>query len=247
MKRLAFLLAVCLSFAARADTPMWQRNNGAWEAVVRVSKENPYYDFYDFRAVTNGMVTRYFPHQETTNVLWRVDYDFYNRHSGNSIVAEKKSYSWHFYGLERIYPVPEPMSWTNDTATVAWQTNHFAEAVAKDNGNIRYDYTAWTVVRTIVTDVTPKPVSYSGDLPCRFGVPQSITVNPPYTDLLEMLPLNWPETYIRIRTGFDGYLLLRFTEDEMRLTIKRLLPEILPYEHPRRNIRVLRDDLLNGV
>ena len=62
-----------------------------------------------------------------------------------------------------------------------------------------------------------------------------------------MLPLDWPETYTRVRTGFDGYLLIRFDEREMRLTIKRLLPEKLPYEHPRRNIRVLRDDLLNGV
>lgn len=246
MKRLAYLLAICLSLAARAEL-MWQRNHGAWEAVVRVSKESAYYDFYDFHGVTNGIVTVTYPHQEETNVLWRVDYDYYHRHSGNSIVSERKAYSWHFFGLERVYPVPAPMAWTNDTATVTWQTNHFAEASVKDNGNQRYDYTAFTVVRTNVVDVTPRPLFYSGDLPCRFGVPQSIMVNPPYTDLMELLPLNYPETYIRIRTGFDGYLLLRFNEDEMRLTIKRLLPEKLPYENKPRNIRVSRDDLLYGV
>ena len=246
MKHLVYLLAICLSFAARAEL-MWQRNHGAWEAVVRVNREAAYYDFYDFRGVTNGMLTITFPREEETNVLWRVDYDFYNRHSGNSIVAERKSYSWHFYALERVYPVPAPMAWTNDVATVAWQTNHFAEVVAKDNGNIRYDYTAWTVVRTNVVDVTPRPIVKTGDLPCRFGVPASVTVNPPYTDLLEMLPLSWPETHIRIRTGFDGYLLIRFEEAEMRLTIKRLLPEKLPYEQKPRNMLILRDDALNGV
>jgi hypothetical protein len=247
MKRLVYLLAICLSFAALADIPMWQRNNGAWEAVVRVNKEAAYYDFYDFRAVTNGMLTITFPHKEETNVLWRVDYDVYTRHRGTSLVTEYKQYSFAFYAIERIYPVPDPMAWTNDLNTIAWKTNNFAEAEAKDNGNIRYDYTAWTVVRTNVVDVTPLPISYSGNLPCRLGVPASVAVNPPYTDLLEMLPLNWPETYIRIRTGFDGYLLIRFEEAEMRLTIKRLLPEKLPYEQKPRSMYILRDDALNGV
>ncbi len=247
MKRIVCLLAICLSFAAHADTPMWQRNHGAWEAVVRVNKEEAYYDFYDFHGVTNGIIAVTYPHQEETNVLWRVDYDFYTRHRGSSIIAEYKHYSHAFYARERIYPVPDPMAWTNDLNTIAWKTNHFAEACAKDNGNIRYDYTAFTPLRTNVVDVTPRPISYSGEFPCRFGVPQSIMVNPPYTDLMELLPLDYPETYIRIRTGFDGYLLIRFEEVEMRLTIKRLLPEKLPYEKKPRNMLILRDDALNGV
>lgn len=97
-----------------------------------------------------------------------------------------------------------------------------------------------------ITQIVPPRVD-CGELPCRFGVPQSIVVNPPYTDLMELLPLDYPETYIRIRTGFDGYLLIRFEEAEMRLTIKRLLPEKLPYEQKPRNMLILRDDALNGV
>jgi len=246
MKRLVYLLAVCLSFAAHAEL-MWQRNNGVWEAVVRVSKEEPVWEIGAFSAVTNGYVLRVFPRVEETNVLWRVDYDVYSMHNDNSIGAERKAYSHFFYATERIYPAPEPMSWTNDMNTIAWHTNHFAEAVLNDDYHIRYDYTAFVVVRTNVVDKTRPPAIVTGELPCRFGVPQTITVDHPYTDLLEMLPLDWPETYTRVRTGFDGYLLIRFDEREMRLTIKRLLPEKLPYEHPRQNIRVLRDDLLYGV
>ncbi len=90
MKRIALLFAL-LSFSALAESRvlMWQRNHGAWEAVVRVSRGQEYYEFYGFAGVTNGLVTQYFPHKEETNLLWRVDYAFYNRHSGNSIVAER--------------------------------------------------------------------------------------------------------------------------------------------------------------
>ncbi len=249
MKRLAPILAYCLPLLclAATDTPMWQRNHGAWEAVVRVSKENPYYDFGDFRAVTNGLVTLTFPHEEATNVVWLVEYDFYNSHSGNSIVAERKSYSWRFVGIERVWPVPEPMAWTNDPNSLIFKTNANMRAMIKDNFNTRWDYTSFTPIRTNVVDITRRPIVRCGDLPCRFGVPATITVNLPYTDLMELLPLDWPDTHIHVRTGFDGYLLLRFDEDEMRLTIKRLLPEMLPYERPNRNIRVNIDDLLNGV
>lgn len=250
MKRLVYLLAICLAFAARAESRilMWQRNHGAWEAVVRVSKEEPYWTFGDFRAVTNGLVTRYFPHQEETNILWRVDYDFYSKYSGNSVGAERKAYSWRLYGYERVYPVPAPMAWTNDPATVAWQTNRLAANCAQLGGNIRYDYTAFTVVRTNVVDVTPQPIVGSGELPCRFGVPESVTVELPYADILEPLPLNYPNTVIRVRTGFDGYLILRLDgPDEMNLSIRRLLPEKLPYERTPQNIRVSLDDLLHGV
>lgn len=81
----------------------------------------------------------------------------------------------------------------------------------------------------------------------RFGVPQTITADLPYTDLLEYLPADWPATKIRVRTGFDGYLLIRYDERENQLTIKRLLPEKLPWERRPRNIRVSREDLLYGV
>lgn len=246
MRRL-FLLAICLSYAAFADVPMWQRNNGAWEAVVRVSKADAFVDVGDFKGVTNGLVTVHYPHREETNVQWRVDYDYYSKHSGNSIVQERYMYSFYFYGYERVYPPPAPMSWTNDANTVTWKTNHFAEHCISDNNNVRYVYTAFTPVRTNVVDVTRPPIVVADNLPCRFGVPATVTVDLPYTDLLDLLPLDWPDTFIRVRTGFDGYILLRFTEDEMRLTIKRLLPERLPYEQTPKNIRVRLDDVLNGV
>lgn len=249
MKRLALLFTLLsLSVFAEGRIFMWLRNHGAYEAVVRVSKEQEYYEFYGFTGVTNGLVTRYFPHEEITNVLWRVDYDYYSKHQNNSIGAERKAYSYFFYATEQIYPVPDPMSWTNNPATIAWQTNHFAEVCANDNGNQRYVYTSFTVLGTNVVDVTRPPITYSNDLPCRFGVPASVTVNLPYADILELLPLNYPETFIRVRAGFDGYLLFRLSgPDELNLTIKRLLPEKLPYEKKPRNIRVSRDDLLNGV
>ena len=246
MKRLVYLLATCLSFAARADDLAWQRNNGVWEKVVRVSRGVDYVS-HGFRCATNGIVTRYFPHQEETNVQWRVDYDYYSRHSGNSIGAERKLYTWRLFGLERIYPVPDPMAWTNDMATVAWRTNHFAEICANDNGNQRYVYTAWTVIRTNIVDVTPRPRTGEGKFPCRLGVPSSIVVTPPYDDLLDLLPLSYPETTIRVKVNFNGYLLLRFFDDDNRLQIRRLLPERLPYEQKPRNMLILRDDALNGV
>ena len=246
MRRLTLLFAL-LSITAFAETHvMWQRNHGAWEAVVRVSKDEPFWDFGDFRGVTNGLVTKHFPHREETNVLWRVDYDYYSKHQGNNVGVERFVYSYFCFGYEYIHPPRDPLAWTNDLSTLIWQTNHLVEACVRDNGNQRYDFKTFTPTTNVV-DVTRPPVVVSGGLPCRFGVPAAVTVDLPYTDLLEMLPLNWPDTFIRVRTGFDGYILLRFDENEMRLTIKRLLPEKLPYERNPRNRRVSRDDLLNGV
>ena len=248
MKRLTLLFAL-FSFAARAETQvMWQRNNGAWEAVVRVSKEQAFYEFHGFSGVTNGLVTRYFPHEEITNVLWRVDYDHYSKHDGNSIGQERKHYSHSFYAIEQIYPVPDPKAWTNNLGTIAWHTNHFAENCIADNNNIRYVYTAFVPLKTNVVDVTHPPIVVSGELPCRFGVPASITVDLPYSDKLELLPSSWPETFIRVRAGFDGYLLFRLAgPDELNLTIRRLLPEKLPYERTPKILRLRRDDVIGGV
>lgn len=227
MKRLVFLLAICLSFAAHAEL-MWQRNNGVWEAVVRVSKEEPVWEIGDFRAVTNGLI-RTVETIVSTSVVFRVEYE-----GGRESVSDKGVSSWY---SERWHDFAVNYDGFGGLVAV---TNRLAG---------RFDACTFLDISPVKTNISVKtiPHQFSGDLPCRFGVPQTITVNPPYTDLLEMLPLDWPETYIRIRTGFDGYLLIRFDEREMRLTIKRLLPEKLPYEHPRRNIRVLRDDLLNGV
>ena len=248
MKRLALLfLAFSISVMADSRVFMWQRNNGAWEAIVRVSKEQPYYEFYGFSGVTNGLVTKHFPHQEETNVLWKVDYDYYSKHYGTSTGAERYMYSLSCYGYEYIYPPRDPMAWTNDLSTIIWQTNHLVEACVVDDWKQRYDFKKITPIQTNVVDVTHPPIVISGELPCRFGVPATIVVDLPYTDLFEMLPLNWPDTFIRVRAGFDGYLLFRFDENEMRSTIKRLLPERLPYEQTPKNIRVRLDDVLNGV
>ena len=217
MKHL-FLLAICLSIAAFADIPMWQRNNGAWEAVVRVSKEEPYWEFGDFCAVTNCVKT-YYTSVSTTTTVWRVDYhrEFTSNNNVNGVD------NWHVFthDLDACTNNLAKSPYRNFSCVVSFSTNR---------------------VKTVVT-----PHNRTVELPCRFGVPAAVTVDLPYTDLLEMLPLNWPDTFIRVRTGFDGYILLRFTEDEMRLTIKRLLPEKLPYERTPRNRRVSRDDLLNGV
>lgn len=229
MKRLVYLFAICLSLSARAEL-MWLRNNGVWEAVVRVSKEAAYYDFYDFRAVTNGYI--------------------YTAGSTNHYVESRAHITWSYWarnaGSPTSYrpdtsgPYSTMHDWNITTDAIDAHTNRLAQAA-----NFRsIDSVEWYDVP--VTQIVPPRVR-CGDLPCRFGIPRTITVNPPYTDLMELLPLDYPETCIRIRTGFDGYLLLRFTEDEMRLTIKRLLPEKLPYENKPRNIRVSRDDLLNGV
>ena len=229
MKRLACLLAVCLSFAARAEL-MWLRNNSVWEAVVRVSKEAAYYDFYDFRGVTNGYIYTPGATNHYVESRARITWSLWLRNAGTT--QNYRPDTTGPYGTVRGgYVTPN---------TIDAYTNNLATRV-----NFRsIDSVEWYDVP--VTQIIPPRVD-CGELPCRFGVPQTIVVNPPYTDLMELLPLDYPETYVRIRTGFDGYLLIRFDEREMRLTIKRLLPEKLPYEHPRRNIRVLRDDVLNGV
>ncbi len=229
MKHLAYLLVICLAFAARAEL-MWQRNHGAWEAVVRVSKESGYYDFYDFRGVTNGYIYTAGTTNHYVESRAHITWSYWMRNAGSSSS----------YRPDTNGPYNTAHGWNVTTNTIDVYTNRLAQAA-----NFRsIDSVEWYDLP--ITQIVPPRVD-CGDLPCRFGVPQTIAVNLPYTDLMELLPLDYPETYIRIRTGFDGYLLLRFTEDEMRLTIKRLLPEKLPYEHPRRNIRVLRDDLLNGV
>ena len=227
MKRLVYLLAACLSFAAHAEL-MWQRNNGVWEAVVRVSKEEPVWEIGDFRAFTNGYV-RAVETIVSTSVVFRVEYE-----GGRETVSDKGVHSWY---SERWHDYAVNYDGFGGLVAV---TNRLAG---------RFDTCTFLDITPVKTNISVKtiPHQFSGDLPCRFGVPQTITVDHPYTDLLEMLPLDWPETYTRVRTGFDGYLLIRFDEREMRLTIKRLLPEKLPYEHPRQNIRVLRDDLLYGV
>lgn len=217
MKRL-FLLAICLSFAALADIPMWQRNNGAWEAVVRVSKDELFWDFGDFRAVTNCVQT-YYTSVTTTTTVWRVDY--HREYTGNNNAHGVEN--WHVF--------------THDLDAC---TNHLASPPY-----FNFSCTVSFVEDRVKTVVTPH--SRTVDVPCRFGVPASISVDLPYTDLLEMLPLDWPGTYINVRTGFDGYILIRLDENEMRLTIKRLLPEKLPYERTPQNLRLRRDDVLNGV
>ena len=226
MKRL-FLLALCLSFAALADVPMWQRNNGAWEAVLRVSKDEAFVDFWDFRAVTNGIV-HYVEATATTTVLYRVDYVGASLITTGSHAGSYYRENWHAFAHGETGP---------------------GGLVAVTNA-LNSKFTDLTMdIQALSTNVASHAVDHqmSGDLPCRFGVPASITVDLPYTDLLDMLPLDWPDTYIRIRCGFDGYLLLRFDEREMRLTIKRLMPERLPYERTPKNLRLRRDDVLNGV
>ena len=229
MKHLVFLLAVCLSFAARAEL-MWQRNDGVWEAVVRVSKEEPVWEIGAFSAVTNGYVTIPGTTNHYVESRAHIAWSYWRKNAG-SVNNFRPDTSGPYYTCHSY-------NYTADTIDA------FTNGLAERADFRAIDAVEWYDVPVI--EIIPARRT-CGELPCRFGVPQTITVNPPYTDLLEMLPLDWPETYTRIRTGFDGYLLIRFDEREMRLTIKRLLPEKLPYEHPRRNIRVLRDDLLNGV
>ena len=226
MKRL-FLLAICLSFAVFADVPMWQRNNGAWEAILRVNKEDAFIDVGDFRAVTNGIV-HHVETTVTTTVLYRVDY------VGRRLLTSGSSAGQYHVEAWRDFARGETGFGSLDFVTNA--------LIAK------FD-TVTMNIQALSTNVASHSVDRqtTGDLPCRFGVPATVAVDLPYTDLLEMLPLDWPDTYIRVRTGFDGYLLLRFDENEMRLTIKRLLPEKLPYERTPQNLRVRRADLLYGI
>ena len=230
MKRLALLLTL-LSFAALADTHvMWQRNHGAWEAVVRVSKDEPFWNFGDFCAVTNGYIAIPASTSTVVKTYAHVTSSFWLGNAGTSSNYLPDT-SGPFYYRHTYNLAPDD---------VAAHTNSLA--LHADFRAI--DGVEWYEKTNVV--VSP-PGVVTGELPCRFGIPATVTVNLPYTDLLEMLPLDWPDTFIRVRTGFDGYILLRFTEDEMRLTIKRLLPEKLPYERTPRNRRVLLDDVLNGA
>ena len=229
MKRIALLFAL-FSLSALADTPMWQRNNGVWEAVVRVSKDEPYWEFGDFHGVTNGYIyiagyTNYYT-ETRIEVVWT----YWTRNAGTSSN----------YRPDTSGPYATIHSYNFSEATLPAYTNDLAQKAQfrSIDSIIRHEVPCSQYV---------PPKVLCGELPCRFGVPETITVDLPYADHFELLPLSWPDTVVRIRCGFDGYLLVRFEESDMQISIKRLLPEKLPYERTPQNIRVSVDDLLHGV
>lgn len=201
MRRIVYLLAVCLSFAALAAPPtFWLRNDGAWEGVARVSRTAPGYSLGTLHITTNGLVRI-----PETNVVEtgtaEVVYESRGIRSGQAFCRTNSA----------VVPLFDLAEYTNnlihlDGHTLLRVTEHSLPA----------------------TNVTSRTVQTS--LPGRLGLPHSVLVGLPYTDLLDPLPLDYPETYIHIRTGFDGYIHFRFDERDGRITIKRLLPEILPYE-----------------
>lgn len=201
MRRLAYLLAACLPFAALAAPPtFWLRNDGAWEGVARVSRTSPGYSLGTLHITTNALVR-----VPETNVVEtgtaEVVYESRGIRNGQAFVR------------------------TNSLAIPIVLLAEYTNTVAHGEGQTLLRVTEHSLP---ATNITSRTVQTS--LPGRLGLPHSVLVNLPYTDLLDPLPLDYPETYIHIRTGFDGYIHFRFDEADGRMTIKRLLPEKLPYE-----------------
>ncbi len=224
MRRLACLLAVCLPFAALADgidirehsaIPFWQRNDGAWESVMRVDRGCDGYSIGAIRTTTNGLVRA-----ESTNVtevgMAIVRYESVGVSSGRAFCR------------------------TNETRCPLWQLPSYTNEIVSNDG-----VTILSVVEHSVLATNIAASLVQAELPCRLGVPESVFVSLPYADLLDKLPLDYPATKIHFRTGFDGYVLIRFEEGEGRITIKRLLPDKLPYER-KSKIRVYGADAVHG-
>ena len=170
MKRLVYLLAICLSFAAHAEL-MWQRNNGVWEAVVRVSKEEPVWEIGAFSAVTNGYIA--VPASTNIHIVNKahVTWSRWSRNAGTG-----SSYRPDTSGP---YMTIHAYNLTADTID-AYTNNAAANLDFRSIDDVEWRSDA-------IIQVSPPSVA-CGDLPCRFGVPQTITADLPYTDLLEILP-----------------------------------------------------------
>ncbi len=201
MRRLAYLLVICLPFAALAAPPtFWLRNDGCWEGVARVSRASPGYSLGTLHITTNGLVRI-----PETNVVETGTAD---------VVYESK-------GIRDGQAVCR----TNSAVVPLLDLAEYTNTVIRGEGQTLLRVTEHSLPET---NITSRFVQTS--LPGRLGLPHSVLVSLPYTDLLDPLPLDYPETYIHIRTGFDGYIHFRFDEADGRMTIKRLLPEKLPYE-----------------
>ncbi len=217
MRRLFRLLAICLPFAAALAAPptFWLRNNGAWEGVARVSRTSPGYSLGTIHVTTNGLAR-----VSDTNVVEtgtaEVVYESRGIRNGQAFVRTN------FLAISIVLLA----EYTN---TIAHLEDHTLLRVTEHSQP--------------ETNITSRFVQTS--LPGRLGLPQSVLVGLPYTDLLDPLPLDYPETYIHVRTGFDGYIHFRFDEADGRMTIRRLFPEKLPYER-KTNIRVIDGDHAHG-